>query len=202
MNPSNQAPLDYLNQIAPTEQKKAPFSLNIKTIIVFAAIAVVLVIILSVVASSIGNSRKDPWVSFAARLDTTGLVAEGATNNLKNSQLRSLNSDVKIYISNTKRDLQTPLTGMALDPAKLPATIVAKEAGEDMKLRLETGRLNAKFDSTYAREMSYQLATLLALLQQMYSATNDAENKAFLTTAYDNLAPTQEAIANFSASNE
>jgi len=71
-----------------------------------------------------------------------------------------------------------------------------------MKQRLEVGRLNAKFDSTYAREMTYQVATILALLQQLYSAGAGPQTQAFLKTAYNNLEPTYTALSKLSASNE
>lgn len=202
MNPSNQAPLDYLNQIAPTEAKRAPFKLGPKLFVVVGVVLVLVVIILSVTVTSINDSRRSPWQTLSARLDTTEKVATAAAGNIKNSQLRSLNSDVKIYLTNTKRDLQAPLAAQSIKPNELPASITTKEANSGMTSRLETGRLNAKYDSTYAREMSYQLATVLTLLQQLYASSSSPANKTFLKTAYDNLAPTQKAIADFSASNE
>ena len=50
--------------------------------------------------------------------------------------------------------------------------------------------------------MSYQTATLLALLQQLYKASALTETKTYLQTAYDNLKPTYDALSAFSASNE
>ena len=202
MNPSNQAPLDYLNQIAPTEARKSPFKLGPKLFIIIGIVLVLIVIVLSVAVNNINNSRREPWQTLSARLDTTEKIATASTDTIKNSQLRSLNSDVKIYLTNTKRDLQTPLTAQSIKATELPATITTQEANTDMTARLETGRLNAKFDSTYAREMSYQLATVLTLLQKLYASSGSDANKTFLKTAYDNLAPTQKAIAEFSASNE
>lgn len=202
MNPSNQAPLDYLNQIAPTEARKSPFKLGPKLFIIIGIVLVLVVIILSVTVSNLNSSRREPWQTLSARLDTTEKIANSSANNIKNSQLRSLNSDVKIYLTNTKRDLQTPLTAQSIKATELPASITTKEANAAMTARLETGRLNAKYDSTYAREMSYQLSTILTLLQRLYASSGSTTNKAFLKTAYDNLAPTQKAIAEFSASNE
>ena len=76
------------------------------------------------------------------------------------------------------------------------------ESSEAMLARLEDGRLNAKYDSTYAREMSYQLATTLALLQELYKTNVGPQTKQYLQQSYDNLVPTYKAISEFSASNE
>ena len=71
-----------------------------------------------------------------------------------------------------------------------------------MTERLEDGRLNAKYDSTYAREMSYQTATLLALINQLYKSSALPATKTYLKGAYENLEPTYKALSAFSASNE
>ncbi|MFZ1250318.1 MAG: hypothetical protein WAR37_02635 [Candidatus Microsaccharimonas sp.] len=203
MNPQNgQTPLDYLNQIAPQAPKTSRFGLNLRTIIIAAIAAILLVVILVVIANSIGGSRKEPWEQLAARLTVTGDVVNTSSSEIKNSQLRSLNSDIKLYITNTQRDLAVPLASLDINPSKLTKEIVAAENATGITERLEDGRLNAKFDSTYAREMTYQLATILALLQKLYSTSSKADTKAFLTTAYDNLKPTYDVVSDFSAANE
>lgn len=203
MNPQNgQTPLDYLNQIAPQAPKKQLFALNMRTVLLGAIAAVILIIIIAIVAGALTSARKDPWVRFAARLNATATLVDSSSTKIKNSQLRSINSDVKLYITNTQRDLQAPLTKMNIDSAKLPENIVAQESSAEMAQRLEDGRLNAKFDSTYSREMSYQLATILALLQELYASSGQQETKDFLEGAYNNLEPSYKAVADFSASNE
>ena len=203
MNPDNgQTPLDYLNEISPEAPKKPIFRLNLRTIIIGAIILLILVIILVNVSSAIGNASKAPWQQFSARLTATAEIVDSSSDKIKNSQLRSLNSDLKLYITNTQRDLAKPLGELGINPERLPDSILKKESNEAMMTRLEDGRLNAKYDSTYAREMSYQLATLLALLQQLYKTNVGPQTKQFLNDAYSNLGPTYEAIADFSASNE
>lgn len=203
MNPQNgQTPLDYLNQIAPTAQKKPLFALNLKTIILAGLAVLVLIIILVNVANSLATARKEPWETYAARLAATGEIVDSSSDKIKNSQLRSLNSDLKLYITNTQRDLAEPLKGLDINAAKLPKSVTAQESSAKALARLEDGRLNAKYDSTYAREMSYQLATTLALLQQLYKSNVTPKTKAFLEDSYKNLAPTYKAISEFSASNE
>lgn len=203
MNPQNgQTSLDYLNQIAPEAPKPAGFGLNIKTVALIGGALIVLVIIISIIAAAAGNNPKSDWERLSARLSATEAVTAKANTLIKNSQLRSTNSNLKLYITNTKRDLAPILVEKGIDVEKLPENTVAKENGTGMTERLETGRLNAKYDSTYAREMSYQLGTILALYQRLNSSSRSTADKEFLATAFENLKPTQESIANFSASNE
>lgn len=202
MNPPNgQAPLDYLNQIAPQAPKRKLFELNIRTIIFGGVILVILIIIMSIVSSSIANARKEPWEHLSARLDSTAKVVDDASSKIKNSQLRSLNSDVKLYLTNTTRDLDPYLTRLSISPKTLPKSITAAESNTNLMAALEDGRLNAKYDTTYAREMGYQLSTIVALLQQLANS-NSGSAKTFLQTAHDNLDPTYKAIESFNTSNE
>jgi hypothetical protein len=203
MNPQNgQTPLDYLNQIAPQAPKKAVFALNFRTVIMGAIGVIILIIIIATVSGAITSGQKEPWQRFSARLNATTTVVDASSGNIKNSQLRSINSDLKLYLTNTKRDLAKPMTALDINTEKLPAKIVAEENGTGITERLEDGRLNAKFDSTYAREMTYQLATILSLLQQLYSSNVGPQTKELLKTAYDNLLPTYNTVSEFSTATE
>lgn len=205
MNPPNgQNSLDYLNQIAPTAQKSGgfQFGLNLKTIILASIAVIIVVIALAATVGIINGGKTKPWQQLPARLALVGTVADDATKNIKNSTLRTYNSDLRIYLTNTGRELDAQLTKRGINAKKLPTSITAAESDAAMLQRLEVGRLNAKYDSTYAREMSYKLSTILALLSQMYTQGGSTETKTFLEKAYSDLLPTQKAIAEFSASNE
>lgn len=202
MNPSNgQVPLDYLDQIAPQAPKKPVFELNLKTVLFGGAILILLVIILSMAVGGLSGGKKAAWERLSARLDATAAIADDATSKLKSGQLRTSNTELKLFITNTKRDITDQLTTHKVDPEKISAKILAEESTEETLASLEDGRLNAKYDTTYAREMGYQLATLLALLSQL-SSSSSGDTQVFLQTAYDNLSPTYEAIESFSTANE
>lgn len=203
MNPPNgQAPIDYLNQIAPQAPKKPVFEFNLRTIIFGAIILIILVIILVSISSAIGNSSKEPWQRLSARLTTTAVLADSASGELKSGELRSINSNLKLSLANTQRDLTPPFANLDITAESIPDSILAEETSETTLARLEDGRLNAKYDTTYSREMGYQLATLLALINQVYNSSGNATNKQLLLTAYNNLKPIQESIDSFTTANE
>ena len=203
MNPQNgQTPLDYLNQIAPQAPKKQLFTLNIKTVLLAGIALIILMVIVVNIANAVGSKAKEPWQRLPARLNATAEIVDSSTSKIKNSQLRSINSDLKLTITNIQRDLSAPLTAREISPTKLPVRITASESNDAMLSRLEDGRLNAKYDSTYTREMTYQLATILTLLQQLYPTTKNPDTQALLSTAYDSFKQAHETLSGFSASNE
>lgn len=202
MNPQQELPPNYLDQIAPQAVKRSFMLSRPKLIVSFAVIAIIIISIIAVVIGQINNSRIQPWESLAARIDSTNEVVKSSEGKIKNSQLRSTNSNLKILLTNTQRDLAAPLVAIGINSKKLTPSIVTDESSTKMLARLEDARLNAKYDSTYAREMSYQLSNLLTLMRQLYSSSSNLKNKSFLQTTYNNFAPVQKSLSEFSASNE
>ncbi|MBC7564991.1 hypothetical protein H7100_02035 [Candidatus Saccharibacteria bacterium] len=198
---SSSLPTDYLNQIAPQAPKKAMFSFGIKQILILGLGLVVLVSILAIVVNSFAGGKQEPLERLSASLTSTQTVVDSAQPNLKSSELRSLNSNLKLYMTNTNRDIAAPLLSAGVGGKKISKSIAASESTTDLSARLEDARLNAVFDRTYAREMAYKLGTLMTLMNQIYTSTGNAELKTFLESAYKNLKPTQESFANFTSAN-
>lgn len=203
MYPNQQEPptysIDYLNQIAPQAPKKNNFSRKQWIIIACTAALIVIVGIMSIVASAGGNSSSVEQL--AAKLIATEKIVGDAQSKIKSSQLRTLNSNLNIYLTNTNRDIAAPLLADGIAVAKLDKKVLAAEAGTDITNRLEDARLNAIYDRVYAREISYQLEVITALMQQTYSSTKNQSLKAFLEGAFTNLEPTQKQFADFNAIN-
>lgn len=190
-------PVDYLNQIAPQAPKKSIFTLGIKQMIIIGAALIILVIILAVVVNTIVSNGRTPLEHLTARLTATQSIANGAQVNLKSSQLRSLNSNLKLYLTNTNRDIIAPLLSAGVNTAKIDKNILNAESTTALSARLEDARLNAVYDRTYAREMTFQLSETMTLMNQIYGSTSNNKLKVFLKSAYDNLKPTEESFANF-----
>jgi hypothetical protein len=196
--PPVQSP-DYLNQIAPEAPRTMPFKFGPKLLIIAAAILVVLIIIVSITVNVIVEAQRQPLQQLAARLTTTETIANDAQPNLKSSQLRSLNSNLKIYLTNTNRDIGQPLSSGGVNAATLPESILTKESGNALSTTLEDARLNAVFDRTYAREMTYVLGNTLALMIQIRSSTGSTELRSFLDSAIADLTLIHESFSDFDA---
>lgn len=191
--------IDYLNQIAPQAPKKQ-FDPKMRLIAIILGVATIVTILLVIVTSFTGGSKSD-MQQLAARLATTEKLATDAQKNLKSSELRSLNGSLKILLTNTNRDIAEPLKNNGITVTKLDKAILAKEDGAQMIAALEDARLNATYDRTYAREMSYQLETIVLQMKELYASTSSSSLKTFLDTSYKNIQPVQKQFSELNASN-
>lgn len=205
MNPDQQpAPqiptgVDYLNQIAPQKPSSKWLKPGPQLFLIIGAILVVFVIILSVVLGIISANTRKPLQQLSARLSATATVVDDWQKEIKSSQLRSLNSNLKLYLTNINRDIAAPMKQSGVDVAKLSDSILQEESTDQLNQRLEDARLNGIFDRVYAREMAYRLDTILALMRQINSSTGNNSLKQFLSDSYDSLQPAQESFAEFNA---
>lgn len=190
---------DYLNQIAPVTATKQRFS-KIQMIIGGVLGALVIIVI---GLSLFLNLTRTPSSNqtLAARLLTTETIVGTAQPILKSTELRTLNSNLKIFLTDTNRGIAEPLLKVKVDVSKLDKTIVASESGEELIATLDDARLNAVYDKTYAREMAYRLQKIMTLMEKIYKTTGSASYKEFLENAYKNLEPTQQAFEKFNAAN-
>lgn len=191
--------MDYLNQIAPVAPQKGRFS-KFQIAIFGGAGLVVLILLISIIAATSGGGGSSTE-KLAARLASTETIATTAQTKLKSSELRTLNSNLKTYLINTNRDIVAPLTAVGINSKQLDPNVTKAEAGTDVTARLEDARLNALYDRTYAREMSYRLDTIVSLMQKISSTTGNATMKSFLTGAITDLQPTQKQFADYNDAN-
>lgn len=202
MYPDQQQPnysIDYLNQIAPQASKRQ-FDPKFRLIAIILGIATIVTILL-VIITSVGGTSKSSLQQLAARLKATETIATEAQLNLKSSELRSLNGSLKILLTNTNRDIATPLKNHGINAEKLDKNIATQENGDAIKKALEEARLLGTYDRTYAREMSYQLETIVLQMQQLYKSTSSETLKTFLDTSYKNIQPIQKQFSELNASN-
>jgi len=195
--PPTPPPADYLNQIAAQGPQQSSWGKKVKLIAIIGGALILLVIALSITLSAISNANREPAQKLSARLAATQSITDDAQRKLKSSQLRSLNSDLRLFFTNTSRDIATPLASFNVTAAALPDRITASETAiaDGIGTRLENARLNAVFDRTYAREMDFQLSTMIALLQQLYNAAPSEATKTFLDTTFKNIQPIQQQFA-------
>lgn len=191
----NQYPIDYLNQIAAPPPKKSLFDRKLLVVIGIGVVLLVIIMVMSLLSS--GSNNVDRLTHLAARLQTLQQVSQDASQNIKDSSLESTNSSLTILLANANRDALTQIDNAGGKSTSLNKTIVAEESGTDLKNELEDARLNATFDRNYARDMDYQLQTVLVLLQDINSRTNSTSLKNFLSQTYNNLQPIDKQLKAF-----
>jgi hypothetical protein len=198
-DPNTQAPIDYLNQIAPPPKK--PGVDKRAAVLVIALIGVVLAVVVGFLmfVSSTSTGPKTSMATLAARMQAIQEVSDKAQKNIKSSQLRSVNSNLKILLTNANRDIAAPLLAEEIDVKKLDKVIVAKEKADEITATLEDARLNAAFDDTYAREMSFKLKTMSLLMQEIYEKSKSKSMREFLVETDDNIQPIREQLEEFNS---
>jgi hypothetical protein len=194
----NQTPysIDYLNQIAP-ESKKPGMSNKLFMFVIGGGLLVA--VIIGIIALSSGSGPTQKMQTLAARLTTLQTISDKAQKNIKSGSLRSTNSSLTILLTNANRDIVEPLSKNSVDVKKIDKNILADEDGAELTQTLEDARLNAVYDRTYAREMSYQLDTVAALMKELYSSSNSKSFKEYLVNTDKNLQPLKKQFYEFNA---
>lgn len=190
--------IDYLNQIAPPPQKQGLSSRMFMMVAVGGGVLVVIVGLLMLLSGG-GSGPTQKMQTFAARVQTLEKITTGAQKNIKGNDLRAANSNLSIFLANTDQGMTAPLEKNGVSVTKLDKNIVAAEKGDDLSAKLEDARLNAVFDRTYSREMSYQLTALETLMKSIYSATKSKSLKDFLQTTDNSLVPIKKQFDTFNA---
>jgi hypothetical protein len=189
-------PIDYLNQIAP-EQKKPGFNGKWMLLLIGAGVIAVIFIAIFLLSSAGGSTQKLQMLT--ARMQTLQKISVSAEKNIKSGSLRSTNSTLSLFLTNANRDIEKPLAANGVKIKSLDKNIVKKEDGAKVTAALEDARLNATYDSTYAREMGFQLDTLANLIKDIYTSTKSKSLKEFLVTTNDNLNPIRKQLTDFNA---
>ncbi len=202
MDPNQPTPglsVDYLNQIAPTVNKKSRFSRNQLVLLILGFAVIVVMAIVGI--TSLGGTPNKSLQTLSARLKNTEIIVNDAQKTIKSSTLRGLNSNLSIGLANTNRDIAPILTNFKITSKTIDAKIVASESEKPVLEILENARLNAVYDRTYAREMAYRIDTIINLANDIRLSTSSKSLKTFLNTTIDNLSPTQKSFEEFNATN-
>lgn len=196
----NQYSIDYLNQIAPQPQKPG---ISDKRFLLLVGGGLLLAIIVAIFVFSSGGSGgpKEKMETLAARMQTLQSISDKAQKNIKSGKLRSTNSNLAIFLSDANHDSEEPFKAAGVDTKHLDKAITTAEKGDDLSAKLEDARLNAVFDRTYAREMSYQLDTVAALMKEIHDRTRSKALQEFLVDTDKNLQTIKKQLYDFNAAN-
>jgi hypothetical protein len=179
--------IDYLNQIAP-QPKKGGLNNRMFLFIIGGGLLLALIVGIMTLASS-SNGPTQTMQTLAARMLTLQTISDTAQKNIKSTKLRNTNSSLAIFLTNANHAAVAPLKASGVDVKKIDKKITTAEKNEALVAKLEDARLNATFDRTYSREMSYQLSTVEALMKTIYNKTKSKSMKDFLSQTNSNIVP-------------
>lgn len=190
-------PIDYLDSISSASSGSSK-KVNDK---VFFGVIIVGVLIAAMVATFAlmggGSNNTSDLERVGVRLNALQTVVNSSSQTTVSSKLRATNTSLSLVLTSANQDANKQLVAAGLDPKKLNPKIIAEESTGELSTRLEDARLNGVFDRTYAREMSYQLETLLVLIRQAESKAKDDTTKDFLATTHSAVQPFQAQFSSF-----
>ncbi len=163
---------------------------------------VLVILVVVFVSSAAGGGSMSSLAGVAAKINNLKTVSEAAQKNIQSGELRSLNGNLTLVLTNADRDLAEPLKAKKIKLTDKKNNVIAKVTSdfEALGTRLEDARLNAVYDRTYAREMTYALKTLHNDMGQLYKSSSSSELKNILNTTDTNLEPLVDSFSRFNAS--
>lgn len=191
--------VDYLNQIAPKEQKRV----NRIAIMGLAGGAIIAVIAAAVMLiGSGGPDLRTQAQTLQARINTLQTVADGQQPHLKENAISEANAT-----------LSSTLTSINADLAKIMADKKIKSSdgqGNDIKAtektyataltkKLDDGYQRGTVDRTYTSQMTYELTILRSKLRNFKSSANSTSVDKFSDGAISNVDAILKSYASFAA---
>ncbi len=190
---------DYLDQIAPPQQKAA------NRVAIFGLIggALTLVALAFMVISSL---QPPSFASLAlplqARIATLQEVTKAQNNRLSDNMLNNTNSTLNSTLGTMNTDFNAILAEKKIKSGddqkkKLKRSETAYMA--ELSTGLESDYQRGALDRTYTNKMTYELTTLKTMLTRLKANTKDSATKKFIDEALTNIDMVLKIYDNFAA---
>lgn len=190
---------DYLDQIAGPVPTK-----NTKGVYLLWAIIILSIITAGVLAFTMLSNRPTSMsraTELYLRMETLKKVSENTHRQLRSNDLRVSNRSFSLFLTNAIRDIEAPIKAAGIKKSEIPKSIRNREAALSSQLKdtFDEALLNVSLDRVYAREMTYQLNTLQAMMKAVGEMSSNKEILAYLETTNSNLAPVMRSFSEFAA---
>lgn len=193
---AGQYSIDYLNQIAPPPPKSTMSNKLFFGVVIGGLLLTAIVGFLLLSTASPSNSAR--MLELATKLQMLQEISTKAGDSITSNQLQSINGNLATQLTNATQAMAAPMAASNVDVKKINKKATDTAGGEALANKLEDARLNAVYDRTYAREMTYQLSSIFGLMRQINSQTKKADTKKFLEETSNNLGPVGDQLENFS----
>ncbi|HTK39261.1 MAG TPA: hypothetical protein VL362_00165 [Patescibacteria group bacterium] len=198
VQPQPEYSVEYLNQLA-GETASKPGGPSKIVMLIAGVVGLLALVLFAFMVFAGGPSAADKASSIYVRLQTLQSLANDNQKQLRNNDLRAINSGLSLQLTNAATALEEPLANIGVNTKKLPKSLQTKEATykSNVQSQFDDAKLNVRLDSTYTREMTYQLESLHAMLQSAYKATSSKSLKDYLKTTDAQLAPFIDKLSSF-----
>lgn len=187
--------IDYLNQIAPKEQK------SVNRFAVIALIAGVLISALFgmiLLSSSGGPNANEQLAPIALRIDTLKTATASQQKHLNENQINEANASLNSSLTTMNTTIQALMKDRKLKSSETsPSAKTEKAYGEALAKILDDSYQRGTLDRTYTSQMTYELTVLKSKLAKLKRSTKSKEITEFTTSATENIDTVMKAYASF-----
>ena len=195
---SEQYGIDYLNRIAPTEQRTvnrfAVFGL-IGAVIMAAVFAIVLL------SNMKPQSAASLLPALDARLQTLKSATTAQQSRLAQTEISEANASLSSALGSMDTEVQTLMTSYGIKKASAK-TVTASEKTylTNLTKKLDDAYQRGTLDRTYTAQMTYQLSLLKNRLATLKKASSSTAVQTFCTNSLKSIDLTLASYAAFDAS--
>ncbi len=196
---SDQYSVDYLNQIAPVQQK------SINRFAIFALIGGVLVAVVAAILIFANAGPPDfstQAKGIQSRITTLQSVADSQQINLKENSISEANSTLSSALTSMSTELTALMKTKGIKAtSKASATVARSEKTYSATLvkKLDDSYQRGTLDRTYTTQMTYELTVLRSKLVRMDNTANSKSVTTYVKTAVTNIDAILKAYNAFSA---
>ena len=189
--------IDYLNQIAPKEQK---------TVNRFAVIALIAGVLISalfgmiLLSNSGGPSANEQLVPLSLRIATLKSVTASQQKHLNENQINEANAALNSSLTTMNTDIEALMKERKLKTSEKSAAAKTEKAySDELAKTLDDSYQRGTLDRTYTSQMTYELTVLKSKLTKLQRSTKSKELTEFATSASENIDTVLKAYASFEA---
>lgn len=194
--PDDYTTVDYLNRIAPLEER------TVNRFAVFGLIGAVLtavVVIFIVITSSQGPNSNEMLLPISQRVDTLGTVAKAETTKLVQIEIAEANASLSSTLTSMKAQLETIMKSKKIKTANSASE---KKYLESIEKKLNDAHQKGILDRTYTTQMTYELSLLKTQINKLKRATKNKDITEFCDVSIKNINTILAAYDKFSASKQ
>lgn len=186
--------VDYLNQIAPKEQK------GVNRFAVIALIAGILISALFAVillSSSAGPNANDQIAPIAARITTLKTVTEAQQPHLRETKLAEANAALNSSLTTMNTEIQAILKERKIKTNEKSASAKKETTySEKLTTTLDQSYQRGTLDTIYTSQLSYELTVLKSKLTKLKRSTKSESLTTFATDGVSNIDTILKAYEN------
>lgn len=189
--------IDYLNQIAPKEQK-AVNRFAVLGLIGAGILSAIFAVI--IIASSSGPSANDQLIPISERIATLQVVTSTEQTHLSEDQISQANASLSSALASMDSNLQAIMKERKIKDSPGSASAKAEKIyAASLTKTLEDSYQRGTLDRTYTSQMTYELTVLKTKVTKLKKSTGSKELLSFCNTSLDNINLILKAYSSFDA---